>query len=239
MPRVPACWGRCLTAREANVADSMHDACRPLAAHNVYSALTAVVCRPDLVSLRSAAQTARHRVTVRDRVDIRGILLVGGDIGRIIIAAEPRRGWIAVRRRIVAIVPKRIIAAVPRRVAPHHHRRAPMLETGQGCRTDARERHDLSRRRNRNGAGAAARSQPGSLERYLRARHGRQKRRRPWRAPQRARRTLQKGRGCWPQFEWSSHSFYLRSQRTPTLFRLIRRSQGASCSESLVSIFAP
>jgi hypothetical protein len=154
MPRVPACWGRCLTAREANVADSMHDACRPLAAHNVYSALTAVVCRPDLVSLRSAAQTARHRVTVRDRVDIRGILLVGGDIGRIIIAAEPRRGWIAVRRRIVAIVPKRIIAAVPRRVAPHHHRRAPMLEMGQGCRTDARERHDLSRRRNRNGAGA-------------------------------------------------------------------------------------
>ena len=127
----------------------MHDACRPLAAHNIYSALTGVVCRPNLVSLRSAAQTARHRVRVRDRVDIRGILLVGGDIGRIIIAAEPRRGLIAVRRRIVAIVPKRIIAAVPRRVAPHHHRRAPMLEMGQGCRTDARDRHDLSRRRNR------------------------------------------------------------------------------------------
>jgi hypothetical protein len=31
----------------------------------------------------------------------------------------------------------------------------------------------------------------------------------------------------------SSRSFYLRCQRTPTLFRLIRRSQGASCSDLL------
>ncbi len=162
--------------RRAIVPDSIHGACDPSAAHNVYSALTAVICRRNLISLRSAAHTASPRVRVRGRIGIGWILLAARDIGPIIVTAR--------RRRPITAVPT-IIAAVPRRVAPHHHRRAPMLDMGQGYCADARGRHDLSRRCNRRPdhrrrcqrPAAAARSQPGSLEfgiRYGRVRQGRQ-----------------------------------------------------------------
>ena len=64
----------------------------------------------------------------------------GAGRGPIIVTAR--------RRRPITAVPT-IIAAVPRRVAPHHNRRAPMLDMRQGYCADARGRHDLPRRRDR------------------------------------------------------------------------------------------
>jgi hypothetical protein len=126
---------------------SKHTAEGPLAAHYVHSAPATVLCRPDLVSLRSTSQTGRHSVAVRG---IWWILPAGRDIGRIFNAAVRRHTRAAVPRRIIAAVPRLIIAAVPRRVIPRctetrhtrctktHHRRCPKAQ----CPTLPRARGD-------------------------------------------------------------------------------------------------
>ena len=155
-------FDRCSATRQAIVPGSIHGACDPSAAHYVHSAPATVLRRSDLVSLRSTSQPGRHSVAVRG---IWWILWAGRDIGRIFNAAVPRHTRAAVPRRIIAAVPRLIIAAVPRRVipvvprriigvvprrsVPRYHGRAAMPEMAKGCRTDAREWNDRSRRRNR------------------------------------------------------------------------------------------
>ena len=126
----------------------------------------------------------------------------------------------------------------PRRVAPRYHKRAAMPEMAKGGRVNARECHDRRGRRDRrpdHGRGVHP-PQRRDRRRMIGARNAqcRGAARPPKKGPapggrlNRRDRPLLKGRGRWPQFEWSSHAFCLRCQRTAPLFHLIRRSQGPS-----------